>query len=68
MDKNGYQHLFNAFPMILKWVEKYEHLHFLGIYIYIFFYLMAEIRISNMLMQCIKSIQEILPTNVKQNI
>lgn len=68
MDKNGYKHLFNAFPMILKWVEKYEHLHFLGIYIYIFFYLMAEIRISNMLMQCIKSIQEILPTNVKQNI
>lgn len=52
--------------MILKWVEKYEHLHFLGIYI--FFYLMTEIRISNMLMQCIKSIQEILPTNVKQNI
>lgn len=29
---------------------------------------MTEIRISNMLMQCIKSIQEILPTNVKQNI
>lgn len=53
--------------MILKWVEKYEHLHFLGIYIF-FFYLMTEIRISNMLMQCIKSIQEILPTNVKQNI
>lgn len=67
MDKNGYKHLFNAFPMILKWVEKYEHLHFLCIYIYIF-YLMTEKRISNMLMQCIKSIQEILPTNVKQNI
>lgn len=54
--------------MILKWVEKYEHLHFLGVYIYIYFYLMTEIRIRNMLMQCIKSIQEILPTNVKQNI
>lgn len=38
MDKNGYKHLFNAFPMILKWVEKYEHLHFLGIYIYIFLF------------------------------